>query len=417
MTEKDAARTALGHVRICDLSGQLAGAGATRFAAALGAEVIRVEDPVRMGRWDVLRGAPPFVDERRGNEFGGAFNNHNVEKLGVTINLRTPEGKEVFDRLVSVSDVVMENFAAGVMARMGYSYERLRELRPDIIYVSNCGFGHSGPYAPFKTWGPVVQAFSGLTFSSGLPDRPSAGFGFSYMDHQGANFMVIATLGALAQRHRTGEGQWIDMSCAEAGATLLGPSVLDFTVNGRHLRRPGLPHSNRSQSPPMAPHNIYATAGTDEWIAVACRSDDDWMAMREVVAEPWALSSRFETLAARLEHQDEMDANLEQWTMRHDRFELAASLQEAGVPAAAVQRPGERIDHDPSTASWGLWPVATHPMMGEVRVEGLPIHLSDTDWCIRRGAPRLGEHNDYVFGELLGIDSSRRAELREIGAI
>jgi crotonobetainyl-CoA:carnitine CoA-transferase CaiB-like acyl-CoA transferase len=237
------------------------------------------------------------------------------------------------------------------------------------------------------------------------------------MDHQGANFMVIATLGALAQRHRTGQGQWIDMSCAEAGASLLGPALLDFTVNRRHLRRPGMPHSNRSQSPPMAPHNIYPAAGTDEWVAVACRSDGDWRAMREVVGESWAFGSRFETLAARLEHQDELDTKLEQWTVRHDRFQLAASLQQSGVPAAAVQRPGERVDHDPSTASWGLWPVATHPIMGEVRVEGLPIHLSDTDWCIRRGAPLLGEHNDYVFGELLGIDASRRADLRKSGAI
>src|SRR3954471_8888379 len=176
--------SALSHIRICDFTGQLAGAGATRTLAAFGAQVIRVEDPVRQGRWDLLRGAPPFVDQRRGVDLGGAFNNHNVGKLGITIDTRTEAGRDLLGRLIAVSDVVTENFSADVMTRWGFSYERIRELRPDIIYVSNCGFGHSGPYRTFRTWGPVVQAVCGLTWSVGLPDRPSAGFGYSYMDHQ-----------------------------------------------------------------------------------------------------------------------------------------------------------------------------------------------------------------------------------------
>ena len=213
--------------------GQLAGAGATRLLAAFGAQVIRIEDPVREGRWDILRGIEPFVDERRGINLGGAFNNHNVGKLGITLNLRTERGRELLAELVRISDVVTENFAAGVLARMGFGYERLKELRPDIIYVSNCGFGHRGPYRDFKTWGPIVQACSGLTFSSGLPDQLPAGWGYSYMDHHGGNFMAIAILAALVHRPRTGEGQWVDMACTAAGASLLGPAVLDYTVNGR----------------------------------------------------------------------------------------------------------------------------------------------------------------------------------------
>jgi benzylsuccinate CoA-transferase BbsF subunit len=156
---------ALDGVRICDFTGQLAGAGATKWLAAFGAEVIRIEDPVRQGRWDILRGAQPFVDERRGIELGGGFNNHNVGKLGVTINLRTERGKAMLADIIRQSDVVAENFSAGVMERWGFGYEDLKAIKPDIIYVSNCGFGHSGPYEDFKTWGPVVQAVSGLTFS------------------------------------------------------------------------------------------------------------------------------------------------------------------------------------------------------------------------------------------------------------
>src|SRR5208283_2498257 len=148
--------------------------------------------------------------------------------------------------LVAISDAVTDNFAAGVLARLGFGYDRLAAIKPDIVYVSNSGFGDSGPYAAYRTWGPIVQAVSGLTFSSGLPDLPPAGWGYSFMDHMGANFMAVAILGALYERDRTGRGQWVDMACTEAGVALTGPDILDYTVNGRPLRRAGQPNSNRS---------------------------------------------------------------------------------------------------------------------------------------------------------------------------
>ena len=212
--------TALKHLRICDFTGQLAGAGATKFLAFFGAQVIRIGDPTNEGRWDVLRGGPPFIDERRGINLGGSFNNHNVEKLGITLNLRTKRGKELLYELIAISDVVSENFAAGVFERLGLSYQELREIRDDIIYVSNCGFGHFGPHEHYKTWGPVVQAVSRLTFSSRLPDQQSTGWGYSYMDHTGAYYMAMAILMALHHRNRTGDGQWVDMACTETGASL-----------------------------------------------------------------------------------------------------------------------------------------------------------------------------------------------------
>jgi len=408
---------ALSGTRVCDFTGQLAGAGATRLLAAFGAQVIRVEDPVREGRWDILRGMEPFADERRSVDLGGAFNNHNVEKLGVTINLRTERGRELLEELVRISDVVAENFAAGVLAKMGFPYERLCELRPDVIYVSNCGFGQRGPYREFKTWGPIVQACCGLTFTSGLPDLPPAGWGYSYMDHQGGNFMAIAILAALIHRQATGEGQWVDMSCTAAGASLLGPAVLDYTVNGRPARREGMPNSNRSQSPAMAPHGIYPALGDDEWVAIACRNDGDWAAAGAVFGEPWAGEPRFADLAGRLRHEDELDAHLAAWTHPRDKFTTAEALRSAGVPASAVQRPEERVEHDPGTSDWGLWPEVEHTAIGRVRVDGLPVHLSETDWQMARGAPCLGEHNDYVFGELLGMPRDEIASLREEGVL
>ncbi len=408
---------ALGNVRICDFTGQLAGAGSTRFLAAFGAQVIRIEDPVNEGRWDILRNIGPFIDKRRGSDLSGSFNNHNVEKLGITLNLRTERGRELLEQLVAISDVVSENFAYGVLARMGFDYDKLKSIREDVIYVSNCGFGHSGPYANFKTWGPIVQAVCGLTFSSGLRGQPPAGWGYSYMDHTGAYYMAIAILLALFHRSQTGRGQWVDMSCTEAGASLNGPALLDYTVNGRRLRREGMPDSNRSQHPRMAPHGIYPARGDDEWIAIACRDDADWQHLAEGIAEPWARESRFATLDGRIQHEDTLDASVASFTGAHDKFELAAKLQRTGVPAAAVQQPRERIDEDEHTRAWGLWPTVAHEKMGKVRVDGLPVHLSETDWEVSHGAACLGQHNDFVYGELLGLQSDEIESLREEGVI
>jgi len=409
--------SALAHIRVCDFTGQLAGAGATKLLAAFGAQVIRIEDPVRQGRWDILRGTAPFVDERRGIDLGGAFNNHNTEKLGITLNLREPRGRELLERLVRISDVVAENFAAGVLERLGFGYERLRELRPDVVYVSNSGFGATGPYRSFKTWGPIVQAISGLTFTSGLPDHEPAGWGFSYMDHTGGSYMAMAILMALYHRARTGEGQWVDMACTEAGATLNGPAMLDWTVNHRPTRRPGSPHSNRNEWPAMAPHGIYQARGDDAWVAIACRDDADWQALARAVDRPFARAARFAELAGRLAAQDELDLEIAGWTRERAASAAARALLEAGVPAAAVARPEERIEHDPSTSAWGLWPEVEHGAIGRVRVDGLPVHLSRTDWSIARGAPCLGEHNAHVFGDLLGLTPGEIDALRADGVI
>ncbi len=384
--------TALGTVRICDFTGQLAGAGATKWLAAFGAEVIRIEDPVNQGMWDVLRNMPPFVDDRRGPDFGGGFNNHNVEKRGITLNLRTDRGKEILT-------------------------DRLREIREDMIYVSNCGFGHEGPYAAYKTWGPIVQAMSGLTFTSGMPDREPAGWGYSYMDHTGGMYMALAILFALIHKQRTGEGQWVDLSCTDAGLSLNGPAILDWTVNGRPSRRKGSPEGNRSSSPPMAPHGIYACAGDDDWVSIACRGDEDWTVFADLIGEPWAKDEKWRTLAGRIASQDELDEKITSWTKTRDKFEIQRSAIGKGVPSAAVQKPEERIELDPGTTEFGLWPEVEHAKMGRVRVDGLPAHFSKTDWKIEQGGPCVGQHTDEVLSSLLGYDADEIARLHEEGIV
>ncbi|MGY9072765.1 MAG: CaiB/BaiF CoA transferase family protein [Acidimicrobiales bacterium] len=414
--------TALGGIRVCDFTGQLAGAGSTRWMGAFGAEIIKIEDPVKRGTWDILRGSPPFKDERRGLEFGSGFQNHNIEKRGITLNLRTDAGKELLTELVKISDVVAENFAAGVLERMGFSYESLRQLRPDVIYASNCGFGQTGPYRSFKSWGPVAQAVSGHTQNSGLPDMEPSGWGYSYLDHTGGYYMAIGILLALLHRQRTGEGQWVDMSCTEAGAYLHGADLLDWSVNGNSLRGTdehgrGTPNSNRARLDGRAPHGVYKCRGDDNWVAIVCRDQLEWERLRAVAGDDELNQARFDSLELRLADLDALDEAMGAWTAAHDRWDIQQRCQAAGLAAAAVQRPSERIDGDADTAAWGLWPGVNHAAMGGVRVDGEPVHLSKTDWSITRATPTLGQDNDYVFGELLGLSENEIEDLTESGVL
>jgi benzylsuccinate CoA-transferase BbsF subunit len=414
MVEGGEKSAALSHVRICDLTGLLAGAGATRFLAAFGAQVIRVEQPAHeKHRWDFLRGGMSPDGTKSGINFGGNFNNHNVEKLSVTLDLKSEEGKALLGRLVSVSDAVTENFSAHVMGRLGFTYEWLKSQREDIVYVANSGFGKEGPYSDFKSVGQVVQPVSGLTFMSGLPGQPPAGWGFAYMDHMGAYMMATAVLGGIIARNRTGQGQYIDFSCTEAGIGLAGPELLDSTVNGRPMRREGKPNSNADNYPGMAPHGIYAASAEDSWVAIACRDDEDWAKLAGAIGEGWAADPALATYAARLARRDEIDAKLEAWTRARPRGETEAALRRAGVPTAQVAMPEDRIEHDPRTSRWGLWPEVEHPEIGRTRVEGIPVHMSETDWSIARGGPCLGADNDFVYGSLLGMSDSEIAGLKE----
>ena len=417
---RDGAKGALAPIRICDFSGQLAGAGATRFFAAFGAQVIRIEDRLTQGGWDIFRGNGPYIDERRGTNLGGMFNNHNVEKLGITLNAKSERGKEILREIISISDVVTENFSAGVMERWGFPYEEMRRIKPDIIYVSNCGFGHRGPYTHFKTWGPVVQAVSGLTFQSGLQGMPPAGWGYSHMDHTGGYFMAIAILMALYHRNKTGEGQYVDMSCTDAALTLNGPVLLDYTVNGRPMRRPGNPHSNRNMFPPMAPHGIYRSKVEDRWVAISARDDAEWRTVCEVIGQPdLAEDERFRTLPKRTlpENQDALDALLEAWTVQRSDIEAMEALQARGVAAAAVQRPEDRMDKDANSLEWETFPEVKHKEMGHVRVEGMPMNLSKTPAKIKKGAPALGDDNDFFYNEILMLDRAEQKDLHAKGVI
>lgn len=400
--------------RICDLTWVIAGPSATRVLADFGAEVIRVEhgqaaDPIRVGR--------PIHGERPTLNNSGFFNYFNRNKKSVLLNVRHPLGMELLKKLIAVSDVVIENFSSGVLESWELSYEVQREVNPGIIYCSISGFGHSGRDKHFTTWGPTAQALSGLTLLSGLPGKPPAGWGYSYMDHTAGYYGAIAVLMALHHRNKTGEGQRIDISQVEAGLVLTGPAVLDYTVNGRSFRREGMPPGNRAWEPALAPHNTYRCSGDDRWVAIAVRNDAEWRAMGMAMGDPpWAADERFATNAGRLEHQDELDGLIGSWTANREDYAVMHALQATGVPAGVCQTPGDRFERDEQFRARNWWATMPHAEMGEEsEFDGITPRLSPNPGSNRTAAPLMGEHTHETMTGLLGMSDKEFAEYEEMG--
>ena len=297
-TEEKTHPRPLDGIRIVDFTWVRAGPWATRWLGALGAEVIKVEWPLReFGRGGGAAGTPPGIEPSMNSS--GHFSDTNANKLSLSLNVRSPRGAEIIRNLISVSDVVVENYSAEVLENWGLGYEELKKLRSDIVYVSMSGFGHTGRDKHYTTFGPSAQALSGMTSASGLPDKPPAGWGWSYLDDTGGMYIAFYTLAAIFHRKMTGRGQHVDMGQMIMGVTLNGPALLDVTVNGRESQREGYPAGNRANWPgaPMlnnyrgrtvAPHNSYRTkgGGYNDWCTIACFSDGEWQSLVGLMGSP-----------------------------------------------------------------------------------------------------------------------------------
>ena len=412
-------RRALEGIRVVDLSWVRAGPWATRILATLGADVIKVEWPVRgsvhyQDRVTTVGMPEDAVPSMNGNHW---FVEKHMDKRSVTMNMRDERGQELLKRLLAVSDAVLENFTSRVLQNWGLGYEQMRELNPGLVYVSMSGLGHEGRDHSYRTFGPSAQALSGLTSISGLPGEPPAGWGWSYLDDTSGIFGAIAIVSALRQRKRTGRGQHIDLSQVGLGIGLAGSAILDATVNGRPARREGFPPGNRAHWPgtPLlhnyrgaiaAPHNAYRSAGGgyNDWCAIVCRDDADWQSLKEVMGSPeWAAAARFDSLDGRLEHQEELDERIEAWTLTLGKYELAERCQAAGVPAMSVQSNEDRVEHDPQLRHRGLFAHHPHPVLGEKGYQNLPWQSSEIETTAMRRAPLAGEHNREVLCGLLGL--------------
>lgn len=405
-------------VRVLDFGWAMAGPQCTRLLADFGADVIKIESAERPDLGRVSFGPHPFGQDAFGFDSSGYFNNFNRNKKSLNLNMQCPEAAGVFRDLLAVSDVVLENYSAGVLEKWGWSYEAMKAVKPDIIYVSMAGPGHRGPYRDYRTFGPTVQALSGLTYLSGFPGERPAGWGFSYMDHTGGYLAAIAVLMALHQRKQRGYGEYVDLSQIEGAITLTGTAILDYQVNGR----PSAPQGNRSNHPVAAPHGIYRCldeyGGRDRWVAIACYTEDQWEAFAATLGSPgWTSDARFRSLLSRRDNQDDLDRLIEGWTrpkLAHDVMHL---LQKAGVPAGVVQNHKDLTERDQQLAHRGMFPQVVHPKLGEFAMDGQPINLSETPGGIRRHGPLWGEHTEAILRDLLGYEPARIEALAATGAL
>ena len=400
---------ALEGVRVIDFSWIVAGPQCTRILADFGADVIKIENYSNM---DYIRASGGADSPNR----SPLFNTLNRNKRSLTLNVMHPRGMELLKTLIKKSDVIVENFSSRVLEKWGLGYEEQKKLNPGIIYCSMSGFGHSGRDRDFVTWGPTAQALSGLTYMSGLPGEESAGWGFSYMDHTGGFYGTIAIMMALLHRNKTGEGQHLDLSQVEAGIGLTGTSVLDYTVNNRPFRRDGMPPGNRAPEREIAPHNSYPCKGEDRWCVIAVTNDAEWDSLVNILGNPaWANDERFATMESRFANQNDLDEFISQWTINLTPLEVFDVLQNAGVPAGAVQTPMERAEIDLQLKHRGFIAEVEHAELGNTKVESIPMKMSETPWKLNKASPLLGEHSAEIYMDLLGVSAEELGTLFEEG--
>jgi crotonobetainyl-CoA:carnitine CoA-transferase CaiB-like acyl-CoA transferase len=398
----------LSGVRICDFSWAMAAPMATRILADFGAIVVRIEPH---NRYDAARTQPPFLNNQQGAENSAMWSNCDAGKLSIVLDLSRPSARRVAIDLVRWAGVVMESFSPGTMRKWELDYESLRRVRPDLIMLGSSLMGQDGPMKDYAGWGYMGAAMAGFHQVTGWPDRDPSGPFHSYTDYVVPRMTAMALLAALDHRRRTGEGQYIDFSQVEAAIHFLAPAYLDYAVNGRAMA----PMGNRDLN--FAPHGVYPCAGDDRWIAIVCETDAQWRALCAAMGAPeLERDPRFDSMAARLAHAEELDRTLSRWTATLDQYQAEAMLQAAAVPASAVQNSAE-LTRDPQLAHRRHFVQVKHPLHETIYVECNPIRLSQTPASIERAAPTLGGDAQRVLAEILGYREEQITQLAADGAL
>lgn len=392
-------RNILNGLRVLDFSWVLAGPFATRILADFGAEVIKVQSK------KTARGAEANNT--------GYFNTWNRNKRSITLDMSYPEAREIARGLTSISDVVIENFSPRVMSNWGMDYKNLKEVRPDLILVSISAMGHTGPWKNHVAFGATVQALSGFTYLTSFNQNSPMGVGYSYADAIGGLYAALVVLAALEYRDRTGHGQHIDISEHEAMCTVLGPALINESINLTEL----FPRGNRADHIPAAPYGCYKCLGTDRWCVIAVFSDVEWQRLCQIMGNPaWTRDERFSTASRRKEHAEELDELLGQWTTQHTPEHVVDLLQGSGVPAGVVQN-AEDLAKDPHLRAREFFVSLEHPVLGETISDSSPIRFTEGSRAGWKAAPLLGEDNRYVYTELLGFTEGEVSSYEEKGII
>jgi len=389
--------------RIVDFGWVWAGAVVGHILADYGAETIKVEsrrrlDGMRLGR---------VFELGTTLEINPTFHNLNRNKLSITVDMQHPKGVTLLKRLIGKSDVVVENYTPGVMKKRGLDYDSLISIKPDIIMISMSAGGSYGPLAHMVTYAPLISALSGIDSMVGYADNRPLGFRHAYADPTASLFGTFAILAALRYREKTGKGQYIDLSQWEATTTLVGEAIMDYTMNKR-VRKP---EGNRH--PMMVPHGNYPCKGNDKWVSIAVKTEREWLGFCKAIGNlSWTRDPRFIDKYKRLQNAADLDEYVAQWTSKHTDYEAANILQKNGVAAAPLLTT-ESMFTDPHFNKRGTFVDVDHPVVGGESIYGLPWKLSGCPPKPPRHAPLLGEHNNYVFGEILGLSEEEIAQLTD----
>jgi benzylsuccinate CoA-transferase BbsF subunit len=396
-------------LKVVDFTWAAAGPITTRHLGDYGATVVKVESSKHP---DSLRVGPPFVDGKPGVNRSGFFAQFNPNKLSVSIDMTNPVGRDLTRKLiVEWADVVVDSFTPRVMPGWGLSYDQLSQHRPDLIMLSTCMQGQSGPYRDYAGFGDQGAALSGFFMLNGWPDRDPATPNGAYTDMATPHFGAVALLAALDYRARTGRGQHIDLSQIECGVHFLSAEVLDYTVRGQVPGRMG----NRSLR--ASPHGVFPVQGQDAWIAIACESEAHWRSLVEVMGSPdWALHPTYQTLAGRLAGQDELERCLAEWTRPQEGRALQQRLLAAGIPSG-VAYPALDLFDDPQLVHRQHFVPLDHPEMGVWKYDELGFKLPASPSQLRTAAPLLGQHTELVLKEFLGLSEAEYQALLDADAL
>jgi crotonobetainyl-CoA:carnitine CoA-transferase CaiB-like acyl-CoA transferase len=397
--ESNSRRPMLAGLRLADLTQQYAGPLGTELLAYYGMEVVKIESNV-------------VPSKEREAAVHACMNR---AKLGCTINLRHAEGKELLKQLVAKSDLVVDNFSSGVLERLGFSFDVLQQINPGIVQAVMPGWGLTGPLKTWVAWGWQLLAYTGIMRLWGYPDSPmETRCKIAWPDRVGSVTMALGVLAALEYQARTGKGQFIEAGMLEAQGAMMGPAILDYTVNGNEWDARGY---REILGEPYAPYGCYPCAGDDNWIIIACASDEEWQSIVQLIGKTsWAAAAKFASHAGRKEHRDELDRKLSDWTRKCTPKQAFRLLQEAGV-AAGIPSSGEDLFHDIHLRARGHIVETEARPWGKIRHHGLPgiPALSAADAA--RPAPWIGANNHQVFGDILGLSSARIEELKKAEAI
>ena len=392
-------RPMLEGLRMADLTQQYAGPLGTEILAYYGMEVIKVESNAVASK---DREAAVHADMNRA-------------KLGCTINLRHPEGKDLFKQLIAVSDVVVDNFSSGVLERLGFSFDTLQQINPRIVQAVMPGWGLTGPLKSWVAWGWQLLAYNGVMRIWGYPESPTESrCKIAWPDRVGAVTMTLGVLAALEYQHRRGQGQFVEAAMLEAQGAMMGPAILDYTVNGREWDAMGY---GEILGEAYAPYGCYPCRGEDTWVIIACASDEEWQNMIGLIGESsWAADRRFSQKNGRKKHREELDRRLSEWTRKWTPRQAFRLLQEAGV-AAGIPMSGEDLYYDIHLRERGHIVETDAAPWGKITHHGMPGIPSLSHATAARPAPWIGAHNNQVFNQILGLSSEKIEELKTSGAI